>query len=280
MRLGLSPLKRLVLEVSSDQEATRFSDALLGNYGVPGLVVTTRPMSRWMRRRPWRSRRTSASLWEQEPRQRRGVTNGATGEQFGFDPQQMNLESVHRLPEERISAVLRVPAIIAGLGAGLSRATYANFREARAMFTEQCILPLYRFDQRVINQQLRPDFTSDRRIYAAFDTTDVRALQEDEDSKYARLDAAVKTGWIEADEARADVGLPPRGFSIAPAPALPAAAKSLDVLAEIKAGGGFERYPELMAAMVELAQPGFEAELDEFFDSQRKRIKRKIIGAG
>jgi hypothetical protein len=35
-----------------------------------------------------------------------------------------------------------------------------------------------------------------------------------------------------------------------------------------------------MAAMVELAQPGFEADLDDFFSKQRLRLKRKIIGAG
>src|SRR5262249_53927078 len=39
MRLGLSPIKRLVREVASDQAATQFTDALLRNFGVPGLVV-------------------------------------------------------------------------------------------------------------------------------------------------------------------------------------------------------------------------------------------------
>ena len=40
-------------------------------------------------------------------------------EQFGFSPEQMSLKDLRRLPEERISALLGIPAIVAGLGAGL-----------------------------------------------------------------------------------------------------------------------------------------------------------------
>src|SRR6185436_20684530 len=39
MRKGLSPIKRLIREVASDTEATKFADALLKNFGIPGLVV-------------------------------------------------------------------------------------------------------------------------------------------------------------------------------------------------------------------------------------------------
>lgn len=274
MRLGLSPLKRLVMEVSSDGEATQFTDALLGNYGVPGLVVTTPQDVQMDATKAMALKESVSSAFGSKNRGNVSIiTNGGKIEQFGFDPRSMDLEAIHRLPEERISAVLRVPAIIAGLGAGLSRATYANFREARAMFTEQCILPLYRFDQRVINQRLRPDFTSDPKVYAAFDLTDVRALQEDEDSKYNRLNEAVKTGWVTPDEARADVGLPPLGDQLQPAPPV-VGSKAL----EFKAGD-FTNHPDLMAALVELAQPSLEADLEDFFDAQRKRVKRKIMGA-
>jgi hypothetical protein len=182
MRLGLSPLKRLVLEVSSDQEATRFSDALLGNYGVPGLVVTTPADSGYDAAKAMALKESIASAFGNKNRGNVGVlTNGATMEQFGFDPQQMNLESVHRLPEERISAVLRVPAIIAGLGAGLVARDLRQLPRGAGDVHRAVHSAAVPLRSAVINQQLRPDFTSDRRIYAAFDTTDVRALQEDED---------------------------------------------------------------------------------------------------
>jgi phage portal protein BeeE len=225
-------------------------------------------------------------------RGRTGVLmGGAKAEPYGFSPEQMDMRSLHRIPEERISAVLRVPAIIAGLGAGLDRSTYANFREAREMFAEQTLMPLYAFDAATMNMQLTPDFTSDNRIKVGFDVTDLRAFQEDEDQKWKRLDAAVKTGWVRANEARTDVGLPPdmddselpgramlnqlanpnqRGEQ----DALPPGEKQFDVNVN---QGALEKMPEILQALVELAAPGTTEELEGYFDGQRRRIKRKIV---
>jgi HK97 family phage portal protein len=273
-RLGLAPLKRLVQEVATDQEATRFSDALLRNYGIPGLVVQV-PEGNSMNADQARDLKQSIIAgFGNDNRGNVGVlTQGATMSQFGFSPEVLNLTAIHRLPEERISAVLRVPAIIAGLGAGLDRATYANFKEAREMFTESTILPLYQFDAGTINSQLKPDFTNDPRVYAAFDITDLRALQEDENAKYTRLNIGVTGGWIDPDEARADVGLPPRGVQ----PTAIQPGKSLFMA--MKAAGQFDDYPALMDAMVELARPELEADLNTYFDEQRKRIKRRVMEA-
>ena len=55
---------------------------------------------------------------------------------LGFSPEQMSLEQMPKLPEERITAVLGIPAITVGVGAGLDQATYANFREAREAAVE------------------------------------------------------------------------------------------------------------------------------------------------
>jgi phage portal protein BeeE len=118
---------------------------------------------------------------------------------------------LHRIPEERIAAVMGVPAIIAGLGAGLERSTYSNFREAREMFTEAKLVPMWRMDGSKLNTSLKPDFTSDEAVYIDYDLSDVRALQEDMDKRYARLNIGVQGArpWVTINEARSDVGLPP-----------------------------------------------------------------------
>lgn len=275
MRLGLSPFKRLVMEVATDQEATRFSDALLKNYGVPGLVVTVPSGTDYDAEKAAALKERIGAAFGNQNRGNVGVlSNGATMSQFGFNPVDMDLKALHRLPEERIAAVLNVPAILAGLGAGLDRATYNNVREAGEIFTERKLIPMWRADAGTLNLHLRNDFTSDKRVRIEFDISDVRALQEDEDKKYARLSIGVRDGWIDPDEARADVGLPPRG-NPAPAPA-----KSLAMaLYEAKAKGDFSDYPALLDAMVELARPGLEADLDEYFSEQRKRLKRRVLEA-
>jgi HK97 family phage portal protein len=210
MRKGLAPLKALVRQISTDDEADHFVDALLKNYAVPGLVVVpdettdldqeaADDMTDRLRRKFGSSNRGNVAV----------MSKKVDVKAFGFSPKDLDMSILHRIPEERISAVIGVPAIVAGLGAGLDRATYANFKEAREMFTESKMIPQWRADGRKLTNSLRPDFTTDRRVFIDHDLTDVRALQEDEDAKYRRLQGAVGKPWITRNEARTDTGLEP-----------------------------------------------------------------------
>ena len=72
------------------------------------------------------------------------------------------------------------------------------------------MIPLWRQVAATYTKQLlRPDYTPDRAIRLRYDLMDVRALQEDENEKWARLSVAVEKAWITKDEARAEVGLDP-----------------------------------------------------------------------
>jgi len=275
MRVGVSPLKRLAREVGSDTEATAFADALLRNYGVPGLVVTTAPGVEMDATRAADLKDKIGSAFGAENRGRVGVlTNGATMQAFGFSPESLQLNSLHRIPEERISAVLRVPAIVAGLGAGLERSTFANFAEARAMFVEQTIMSLYRADAATLTQQLLADFTRDRDIRITFATDEIRALQDDTDALYTRLDVGVRGGWIAVDEARAQVGLPPMGSGDADSTPQKALAALLEIKAQQPRAADF---PVLLQSLMDLAEPSLARDLDEYLDGQRRRVKRALV---
>lgn len=207
-KYGLSPLRLLVREADTDIQTTAFSDRLVRNNAVPGLVVTIPPEAGDIgeANAEKMKRNISAAFGGDNQGSTAILGGGATAAQFGFNPQQLDLTSLHRVPEERISAVLGVPAIIAGLGAGLDRATYANFKEARELFIESTIIPAYADDDAVLNEQLLPDFTNDPAVYLAHDITDMRALQPDEDARYARLTLAVGGPWMAPNEARTEVG--------------------------------------------------------------------------
>lgn len=211
MRKGLSRLKALVREICTDEEADKFSAALLKNYAIPGLVVWPTNGGNMTEDD---AERITAKLRQKLGGDNRGniavMSKESKAEQFGFSPEQLNLTALHRIPEERISAVMGVPAIIAGLGAGLDRATYSNARELREMFTEMKLVPEWQMDGRRLDGALRADFTSDKNIYIAHDLTNVRALQEDEDAKYTRLSVATgRKPFMTVNEARADIGLDP-----------------------------------------------------------------------
>src|SRR5215467_3165847 len=119
MRLGLAPIKRLVREIASDSSATQFTDALLRNFGIPGLVVTIPQNAVLGEEQAEQIKQKLETRFGYENRGNVGVlTAGATISQFGFSPDQLNLKELHDVPETRICAVMGVPPVIAGLSAG------------------------------------------------------------------------------------------------------------------------------------------------------------------
>lgn len=287
-RLGCAPLKRLATEVMGDDLAAEWQASMLANGGAAGMVVQVPAGSEIDRATAETIKSDMSSRFAMGSQGKTAIlTGGATMSQYGFSPEQMDMRSLHRLPEERIAAVLRVPAIIAGLGAGLDRATYANFREAREMFTEMTVLPLYTFDESVVNSSLLPDFTNDRRMYTAFDTTDLRALQEDADSLWKRVIEAWNGGLLTRNEALTEMGQKvidgPEGDERKSAgpmafadqneqPALPPGNKSIS----LKAG---EIDAETLQALVELSVPGFTGEFDKYLESTRRRVNRALTSS-
>lgn len=210
-RVGLGPVKQVLREIAGDDEANNFTRELLQNGAVPGLVAHIPPEQS----RNFTEEKASELKARIETAFRSGnrgrvsvLTAGADLKQYGFDPNQMSLRNVVQFFEERISAVLRVPPIIAGLGAGIANSSYSNFREARQAFMDTSLVPLYTFDAATLNRQLLPEFSPQRNYFVKFDTSQIQALKEDENQLWARLDNAFKSGWAAASEVRVRAGLP------------------------------------------------------------------------
>jgi HK97 family phage portal protein len=285
-RLGLAPLKRLAREVSSDNQATRYADRLLANLAVNGLTLTFDKDS------PAINQQTADELKARIQAAYGGdavggaavLSPGATLTALGFSPEQMDMKTLHRVPEERISAVLGVPAIVAGLGCGLDRSTFSNVREAREMFTEAKLIPLWRLIAGEITLQLVPDFTSDSSTIVEFDTSEVRALADDQNAEALRLKTLVEAGIISTDEARAEIGYEPSDAPIA-APAPSAVPAELVAAARRLASRGVRVLPSRKAAedlvggyndMRASELPSWESEMILFLAQQERRIMRRL----
>lgn len=207
-RRGWSPLKPVMTEVMADDEAGQFATGLLQNLGIPGVVLTplddygVDPEEGNMLGDEWMSRFTGPN------RGRPYIPSGPMRAQIvSFSPQQMDLTGLRRLPEERVSAALNWPAILAGLGAGLERATYSNVTELREFATEQSLVPKWRITQRQLTLGLRDDFDlNDSSL--AFDLSEVRALQQDQHALAERWTRMVAGGWATVAEARRALDLP------------------------------------------------------------------------
>lgn len=211
-RKGYSPLKSVLREVYTDDEAAAFTASLLKNMGVPGLVVSPKT---GVTIATDEAKETKKFLQDKFSGDQRGeplVMTGATEiAQFGFSPEQMLLRELRRIPEERVSAVLGVPAIVAGLGAGLDRSTFTNMGEAREMAYESNIIPSQRIIAEDVRFQLLNEFVSDEELWSwrfGFDLGKVRVLQEDVYRQAQRLDLGVRGSWVRRGEARRHLGLP------------------------------------------------------------------------
>ena len=209
-RRGHAPLKTVLREILGDESAGQFTAALLNNMAVPGVVLTPRNDGFGG---PTREEAESISQMYKEKfgGANRGapmVLSGAMNiDIVSFSPDQMKLVELRRIPEERVSAVLGVPAILAGLGAGLDAATFNNTKELREFFTEQKLVPMWRtVAAELTHQLLIPDF-KDENLECMYDIQNVRALQTDMDELYKRVNMGVSGGWITIGEARQVVGL-------------------------------------------------------------------------
>jgi HK97 family phage portal protein len=301
-RKGLSNLKRLLREVASDAEATRFAQQLLQNFGIPGLVVELPVDSEVTRDDRLQMKGDIANAFGGDNRGNVGVlSDGATMKQFGFTPEQLNLTALHNIPESRICAVLGVPPAVAGLNIGLEQTSnYASLRVVFESFTERRLIPLWRMDEEKWNRQLKADFTSDRKVLIAHDLSEVRALQEDQDALFARLDIAVQHHWVLPDEAREQVGLPPlpggsgMQFEKPPAPVVrpgqpggsntpgnqPAADQPAKDLTDLMLKAPIDQWPEFIQGLIALGEAGFEADLKQFQAAQMRRVQRAIVSNG
>ena len=209
-KVGFSPLKTVLREVYGDESAGQMATALLANMGVPSVMITPKdeygPSAE-------EAEQIAKKYQQKVGGKNRGkplVMSGAMNvEKLSFSPKDLDLGLLRQLPEERISAVLGVPTILAGLGAGLRNATYSNAKELREFFTENKLIPLWRMVGEELTQQiLIKEYEVDSTTSAEYDFSEVRALQADVNDMYDRLNVGVQGGWITIAEARQNVGLP------------------------------------------------------------------------
>ena len=211
-RKGLAPLKKLLREIYTDDEAANFSAMVLHNLGVPGVVIS--PEDSDIAVTPEDADAIKADFADRFGGDQRGapmvLSAPAKVQVVSWSPQQMALTALRRVPEERVSAVMGIPAIVAGLGAGLDRSTYSNMHEAREMAYESNIVPTQRVMAGALQSQLLPDFEADPdRFVVRFDLSQVRVLQEDQNALWERVSGGVKAGWLTVARAKEMVGETP-----------------------------------------------------------------------
>jgi HK97 family phage portal protein len=213
--VGTPPMRAALRATALDNEATDFVKALLQNHAIPGVVVkmaqldsvlddatTTRLKEKWKASYSGKRRGEPAFLQA-----------GMDVQELGLNLKDLEFPDLRTISESRICMAFGVPPIIVGAKVGLDRSTFANFAEARKAFWEQTLMPLQRRVRDTIAGSLLPDMpggTGTRglvNVSLRWDTSEVLALKESEESRWTRATEAFRAGGLTVNDYRAEIGL-------------------------------------------------------------------------
>ena len=205
---GRKILHPVMSEIFTDEEAARFIAALVRNTGIPGVVITPDTEKTEV------TDDDAEMLKENFKRKFGGDNRGevlvmnfaAKISQMGFNPEQLQFKETRRLPEERTCSQFRLPPIVAGMGAGLDRATYSNYEQAETQAYRSCLVPLWEEMGEELETQLLPEFTGGDADYIFnFSYAKVRALQESQNELTGRVRGLWTVDLLLRSEARGNL---------------------------------------------------------------------------
>lgn len=211
-RLGFSRLRNLYREVVSDEEATDYTYWILRNMGIVGGILTMEDPDVTM---------TPEKAEKLRSRFRSLFTGSGRGDimiptfkgkyqEAGKTPEQMALDKIRQVPEDRICAALRVPIQVAGLTSGAAHKTYNNLEQAREAFYEECLIPLQNMFAHALTRHFLPLFGDGerrrRRMRVQWDYSNVRVLQPDQDRLSTRTVVEFRTNILTLNQALTRLG--------------------------------------------------------------------------
>lgn len=214
-RRGLSPLGSLFREIYADNEAAAYSALVMKNAGVPPFVIIPKAETAINEEE---AAFLKTSIMRRVTGDKRGepfvLSSGVDIKELAFSPDKMAVRLQRQLPEERLSSVIGIPAIVLNFGAGLEHGSFANYLEAREQAYEQFLSPLWQFFGEELTVQLLPDFDTAPNRFVTHDLSVVRALQEDADAKAKRIESLYLSGLLLRSDARSALGYGPTDESI------------------------------------------------------------------
>lgn len=209
---GMPKLATLVREGSIDLQMSDFELAFFRNAGVPmGLLNVKGRMKQGEAdevKTKFRQAYNGVKRWFDLL-----VLNAdeANYQQLGMKQSDMEMEGTRGHVESRICSVFGVPPVIVGARFAMAAGTAEqNREEAQHGFWSETMVPFAQRFASAWTKHLLPEFatTRDRRAYVEYDTTVVRALQEDRSRKLREAVRMVNTGAFTVNQALTIVGLP------------------------------------------------------------------------
>jgi HK97 family phage portal protein len=238
VRYGLSPLASALREIYTDNEAARFSAAILRNMGVPGVIISSSDAD-YPITDPVAIKNEYLAKFTGDRRGEPLVSSTPLKiDMPAFSPSDMSIDGIRRNPEARIGALLGIHPAVVGLLAGLEHSTYSNMEEAFAAAYRNNLVPTQTVLADELDTQLLDEFGNAANETVEFDYSKVEALQESKDARVTRAVAAYNAGIVTMNEARDWLDLSPLPGADAVKTPAPALAPPLKMLVNANGHGG------------------------------------------
>lgn len=209
MRYGLSPLGGVLRDVVGDNAAGNYAAALLENFGVLSLLVSPKSEDG--------GEITSDQLKAVEKKLKDAGLGSSAGsivalglptdvKEMGATPEKMALESLRKVPVERVLGAMGIDPMVVGLES--SSKTYSNYKEALEACVRYTVIPLKKIIAKQIKRQcLDLDFKEEKNR-VAWDYSEVWVLQDDLNELWKTGSAAYMAGVAMRSDVRRLLNLP------------------------------------------------------------------------
>jgi HK97 family phage portal protein len=197
---GLSPIRAAARTINTENQATDWNKDLFSNLGVPPGALMVQNVSQ-------QEIKTIRDRWNKDysgPKNARMPlildSEKIAYINFGMSQVDMDFLEQKKLSRIEICSMFNVPGQIVGDPEGQ---TYANFGEAKTAFWQNTIIAKY---VSKIEKALNMYLGKPNNIIIEADYSDIKALQENEDSKASRYNDLYNGGILTLNEARYALG--------------------------------------------------------------------------
>jgi len=212
VRSGLPMLEPVLREIVSDNAANTYVAAILKNMGIPGVIMMPEDNTTVI---DGDDAKDIQSLWvERTSGDNVGkplVTSVRMKiQELTLSPEKLTLDKIRKIPEARICAAFRLPAMVVGLSVGEEQKTYANMAVAERMAYRNCLIPMQKCFAKTLTRQLLPDLGGiPGKEYVRWNYSEVEAMSDEKDAVAKRSVILFTGGVASQEEARSMNGLGP-----------------------------------------------------------------------
>lgn len=212
---GRTPMSSLKRELALDDQMTDLLSVLFERGGVPPLALKQVPQGESKTVKPldqdaidvltgaFAQKYGGAGNWAKPM-----FLGGLEVERVGLDLGEMLFPQIREHIELHVCTAFGVPAGMIGTSAGLARNTYSNAATDVTKYYDGTIAPLWARLDGAFTRGLLREFDAGGTLDMLFDTSEIAALQEDEEPKWTHATAALTAGMVTLNQAQSEVGLP------------------------------------------------------------------------